>query len=107
MPATPRQTARYGASQEEKQRKTTHGMRVRSEETATDALYAQTGAAPAGAWAGSGPSGAAVRHSPQRSARGRLHPSTHPPHHPSTNQHHAHLPASPTTHTPSTPPHPH
>ena len=77
MPAPPRQTAPYGASQEEKQRKTTHGMRVRSEETATDALHTQTGAAAAGAWAGGGPSGAAVRHSPQRSVCGRLHPSAH------------------------------
>ncbi len=77
MPAPPRQTAPYGASEEEKQRETTHGIRVRSEETATDALYAQTGAAPAGAWARGDPSCASIRHSPQRSARGRLCPSAH------------------------------
>src|SRR2546429_7785336 len=53
-------------------------MRVRSEETATDALYAQTSAAPAGAWAGGGPSGATVRHSPQRSAGGRFFSSAQP-----------------------------
>ena len=61
-----------GSSPTPREERNSHGFRVRPEETAADALHAQTGATPAQEGSRRRASGAAVRHSPQRSARARL-----------------------------------